>query len=104
MHFLRSTHPNAKKNKNTGMRETEAKQKMSTKIKKLYSSQDIKQAQSDLIKVERYFTRNTKKRKTVQVRISEKWHKKLKEVAIDENILLSFMLDEICKQFFKNHY
>ena len=94
------------KNKNAGMRETEAKQKMSTKIKRkqrLYSAIDIKQAQSDVIKVERYFTRKTQKRKTVQIRIGEKWHKKLKEVARSDNILLSFLLDEICRQFFK-HY
>ncbi len=76
---------------------------MSTKRQKLYSKEDIKFAQEESKRVEKYFTRKTTKRKTVQVRIGEKWHHKIKQVAGEEKIMISFFLDRVCEHFFK-HY
>lgn len=75
---------------------------MSTK-KKLYTSADIEQARADNNAVKRYFARKAERRKTVQVRLSTKWHKKLKEFSKSEKTVMSFLLDEICKHFF-THY
>lgn len=76
---------------------------MSTKRKKLYNKADIRLAQEETKRVENYFTRKTSRRKTVQVRISEKWHQKIKEIAGSEKIMLSFFLDRICEHFFRNY-
>jgi len=76
---------------------------MSTKHKKLYTARDIEQAKVDNESVRKYFARRGEKRKTVQVRVSKKWHSKLKEVASSEKMIISFLLDEICKHFFSNY-
>lgn len=76
---------------------------MSTKHKKFYTSADIEQAKSENDAVKRYFARKSERRKTMQVRISEKWHKKLKEFSRSEKTVMSFLLDEICKHFFTNY-
>lgn len=76
---------------------------MSTKQKKLYSARDIEQARADNSAVRKYFARKSEKRKTMQVRVSAKWHTKLKEVAQAEKMVISFLLDEICKYFFSNY-
>jgi len=76
---------------------------MSTKKKKLYTSADIEKAKADNKVVQKYFARKCEKRKTVQVRVSDKWHKKLKELAKSEKAIMSFLLDEICKHFFSNY-
>jgi len=76
---------------------------MSTNRKKLYSASEIALAQKYIIKNNRYFTRKTAKRNTVQVRISDKWHNKIKEVSKSEDIMMSFLLDKICAYFFR-HY
>lgn len=76
---------------------------MSTKKKKLYTSADIEQAKADNKAVKKYFARKCERRKTVQVRVSDKWHKKLKELAKSEKAIMSFLLDEICKHFFSNY-
>lgn len=76
---------------------------MSTKQKRLYGLRDIEQARIDSETVRKHFARKTRKRKTVQVRVSEKWHARLKEVAGTEKMLISFLLDEICKHFFSNY-
>lgn len=76
---------------------------MSTNKQKIYCKEDIKLAQKLIKNNERYFARKTNKRKTVQVRISEKWHKKIKEMAKSEKTMISFFLDRISEYFFK-HY
>ena len=76
---------------------------MSTNNIKFYNKEDILRAQQYLKKAERYFTKKTTRRKTVQVRISEKWYQKIKDIAGTEKIMLSFFLDRICEHFFK-HY
>jgi len=76
---------------------------MSTKRKKLYSKGDIKLAQEEQKEQNRYFTRKTNKRRTHQVRIDEKWHKRLKEVGSSEKVMLSFLLDAICEFYFKHN-
>ncbi len=76
---------------------------MSTKHKKLYTSADIELAKAENNAVKRYFARKSERRKTVQVRIGEKWHKKLKEFSSSEKTVMSFLLDEICKHFFTNY-
>lgn len=76
---------------------------MSTNRIKLYNKEDIRSAQKEMKRVERYFTRKTSKRETVQVRVSKKWHQKIKTIAESEEIMLSFFLDRICEHFFK-HY
>jgi predicted DNA-binding ribbon-helix-helix protein len=76
---------------------------MSTKRKKLYFNRDIKTAQEELKENNKYFTRQTKRRKTIQVRIGDKWHQKLKEVAKSEKVMLSFLLDHICDHYFKHN-
>ena len=76
---------------------------MSTKQKKLYTSADIEQARAESEAVKKYFARKCVRRKTVQVRIGEKWHKKLKEFSRSEKTVMSFLLDEICKHFFSNY-
>jgi predicted DNA-binding ribbon-helix-helix protein len=76
---------------------------MSTKRKKLYFNRDIKTAQEELKENNKYFTRQTKRRKTIQVRIGDKWHQKLKEVARSEKVMLSFLLDHICDHYFKHN-
>ena len=76
---------------------------MSTKRKKIYCAEDIKFAQEETKRSEGYFTRRTSRRRTVQVRIGEKWHQKIKEVAGSEKIMLSFFLDRICQHFFRNY-
>lgn len=77
--------------------------KMSTKIKKLYFNRDIKTAQEELKENNKYFTRKTSRRRTHQVRIGEKWHQKLKEVAQSDKVMLSFLLDHICEFYFKHN-
>ncbi len=76
---------------------------MSTNRKKLYFNSDIKISERELKKALRLFTRKTEGRKTIQVRVSEKWYRKLKEVAESEDVMLSFMLDHICKHYFENN-
>ncbi len=76
---------------------------MSTNRPKLYNKEDIKLAQETLKHTEKYFTRKTSRRKTVQVRIDQKWHQKVKTVAGSEKIMISFFLDRVCEHFFK-HY
>ena len=76
---------------------------MSTNRLKLYTKEDIKLAQEAIKQTEKYFTRKTSRRKTVQVRISERWHQKIKNVAGTEKIMISFFLDRVCEHFFK-HY
>lgn len=76
---------------------------MSTKRKKLYSAEDILLAQKESKKTEKYFTRKTSKRKTIQVRIGEKWHQRIKTIAGSEKIMISFFLDRICEHFFRNY-
>ncbi len=76
---------------------------MSTKIKKLYYKADIKIAQEEVKKQNQYFTRKTKQRRTVQVRIGEKWHQKLKEISRSEKVMMSFTLDHICEHYFKHN-
>lgn len=76
---------------------------MSTKRKKLYFAKDLKQAQDEEKRLKAYFTRKTERRKTVQIRISKKWHEEIKDAARDEKIMLSFFLDYICESFFKNY-
>ncbi len=76
---------------------------MSTKKKKLYTSADIELAKADGEAVKKYFARRAEKRETVQVRVSRKWHKRLKDFAKSEKMLISFLLDEICKHFFSNY-
>lgn len=76
---------------------------MSTKIKKLYSSTDFKEAKISSDRVMKCYSRKGERRKTVQVRISKKWHARLKEVATSEKMVLSFLLDDICKHFFQNY-
>jgi hypothetical protein len=75
---------------------------MSTKRRKIYNKQDIKIAQEETKKKNRYFTRLTQRRKTVQVRISEKNYKQLKEIARSEKSMISFTLDHICEHYFKH--
>ncbi len=76
---------------------------MSTNTKKLYFAKDFKEAQENQKRAEGYFTRKTKRRKTVQIRLDEKWHQKIKDAAKDERVMLSFFLDRICEIFFKNY-
>lgn len=76
---------------------------MSTKRKKIYNKEDIKSAQAELKSVEKYFTKKTSGRKTMQVRVGEKWYCKLKEISKSEKVMISFFLDRICEHFFK-HY
>ena len=76
---------------------------MSTNKKKLYHPNDIKLAQKESIERGKYFTKRSSKRKTVQIRISEKWYKKIKETAKPNKIILSFFLDKICAHFFKEY-
>ena len=76
---------------------------MSTNNKQFYSAKDIELARIDNEAVKRCFARKSERRKTVQVRISRKWHKKLKEFSHSEKTIMSFLLDEICKHFF-SHY
>lgn len=76
---------------------------MSTRSKKRYSKADIEEAKKNNDEVRKYFTRKSKRRKTVQVRIDKEWHTKIKEIARSEKMLMSFMLDSICKHFFKNY-
>lgn len=76
---------------------------MSTKRKKLYSLEDIEGAKADDRDVKKYFAHKCQRRITRQVRVSEKWHKRLKEVAHSEDMIISFLLDKICKHFFSNY-
>ena len=76
---------------------------MSTKRIKLYNATDVKSAQEETKKLGKYFTRKTSKRRTIQVRISGRWHQKIKDIAAEEKIMISFFLDRICEHFFK-HY
>lgn len=77
---------------------------MSTKLKKLYNKQDYKDAVENQNNVSKEFNKIEKrKRKTVQIRISKEWHKKIKDFEWFENITLSSSLDKICKYYFKHH-
>ena len=76
---------------------------MSTNRKKLYIPSDIKLAKEQNKEKGKYFTQKTIKRKTIQIRVDEELYKKIKEVAKKEDMMLSFMLDEICKFYFKNN-
>lgn len=77
--------------------------KMSTKLKKLYSKADIEDAKAISETVRKYYSRKSERRLTVQIRISNKWHLRLKEIAQKEEMMLSFLIDKICEHFFK-HY
>jgi hypothetical protein len=76
---------------------------MSTKSKKLYSKGDIVTAKEKLKDRNKSFSHKMKRRKTVQVRISDKWHQKLKEVGRTEKVRLSYLLDRICEFYFKHN-
>ena len=76
---------------------------MSTNRNKLYFNSDIKISERELKKALKLFTRKTQGRKTIQIRVSEKWYRKLKEVAESEDVMLSFMLDHICEHYFKHN-
>ena len=76
---------------------------MSTKRKKLYFKSDIKNAQEELKVNNKYFTRKTSRRRTLQVRIGDRWHQRLKEVAKSDKVMLSFLLDHICEYYFKHN-
>ncbi len=76
---------------------------MSTRSKKRYSKADIKEAEKSNEYVRKCFARKSKRRKTIQIRIDKEWHTKIKEIARSEKMLMSFMLDSICKHFFKNY-
>ena len=76
---------------------------MSTNKRPLYTSADIENAKAESKAVSRYFARKNKRRKTVQVRLGQVWHAKLKEFSRSEKTVMSFLLDEICKHFF-SHY
>jgi hypothetical protein len=76
---------------------------MSTKYKKLYSRADIQDAEKDGERVRKHFARKSERRHTVQVRVGKEWHIKLKELAKSERLVMSFLLDEVCKHFFKNY-
>lgn len=76
---------------------------MSTKSKKRYLKLDIDEARKSNIKVSSSYSRRTERRKTVQVRIGKDWHTRLKLMARDENLVLSFVMDKICELFFKNY-
>lgn len=76
---------------------------MSTRSKKRYSKVDFENAKIKNMQVINYFARKNRRRKTVQIRIDEKWHTKIKEISQSEKMLMSFMLDSICKHFFKNY-
>ncbi len=76
---------------------------MSTKIKKLYSTSDIQDARTDSKKVKNHFDRKGGRRCTVQVRVSKEWHNELKALAKKEKLVISFLLDEMCRHFFKNY-
>ncbi len=76
---------------------------MSTNRNKLYFNSDIKISERELKKALKLFTRKTVGRKTIQIRVSEKWYRKLKEVAESEDVMLSFMLDHICEHYFKHN-
>lgn len=76
---------------------------MSTKIKKLYSRADIQDAKRDSKKVTDHFKRKSERRQTVQVRVSKTWHTELRNLAKSEKLVMSFLLDEMCRYFFKNY-
>jgi len=77
---------------------------MSTRLKKRHSKADFAEAERSNQQVIRYYARKeAKRRKTIQIRIDKKWHTKIKEIAKEEDMLMSFMLDSICKHFFKNY-
>jgi hypothetical protein len=76
---------------------------MSTQYKKLYSRADIQDAEKDSNRVKEHFARKSAKRHTVQVRVGKEWHSRLKELAKSEKLVMSFLLDEVCKHFFKNY-
>lgn len=71
--------------------------------KKLYSRSDIEEAKVGNAAVSRYYARRGKRRKTVQVRIGVEWHKRLKDLSKEEGTKVSFLLDTICKHFFRNY-
>jgi len=77
---------------------------MSTKLRKVYNKKDIKKAVEDnnlFLKGIRKI--DNRKRRTVQIRISRDWHKKIKESDWFENQTLSSSIDRICKFYFKYH-
>lgn len=78
---------------------------MSTKVKKkrlkLYSLIDFEEARINSEKVRNYYSRKNKKRETLQIRIDKEWHKKIKDIANKKQMVMSVMLDKICKHFFK---
>lgn len=76
---------------------------MSTNSKKRYLKLDIDEARKSNIKVSSSYSRRTERRRTVQVRISKDWHSRLKLMARDEDLVLSFVMDKICELFFKNY-
>lgn len=76
---------------------------MSTNKKKLYTFKDIERAEADISAVKKYFDRKSQRRKTIQVRVGDRWHKKLKETATFEKRTISSFLDQVCKYFFSNY-
>lgn len=60
-----------------------------------------KEAQKELRKAHKRLRRE--KRVTRQVRVSLKWHDRLKESCRSEKARMSFFLDEICRQYFSPH-
>ncbi len=77
---------------------------MSTRSKnKIYSKIDLAEAKKSNGKVRKYFARKCEKRETMQIRIDKVWHKKIKNLATSEKMLMSLMLDKICENFFSNY-
>ncbi len=75
---------------------------MSTKSKKLYSSIDIEDAKRVREKVLNIYSRKSQRRRTVQIRVSRDWYARLKELAKEEDLVLSVLADKMCELFFKN--
>lgn len=76
---------------------------MSTKSKKRYLRMDFSKARKKSSEVCKFYSKKYTRRKTIQVRVSQEIHKKLKEMAREDDLVLSFLLDQICEHFFRNY-
>jgi hypothetical protein len=74
---------------------------MSTKNKKEYSDTEKQDAKKEIKGASQRFDR--KRRDTVQIRISRKWHRWIRDSELFEGETMSSSLDYICKYYFSRN-
>lgn len=66
------------------------------------NQKEIRLAEKAFRSINKRLSRKLKRRKSVQIRIGEEIHGKLKNLSFSHKIPMSFLLDKICERYFSN--